>query len=214
MLFVQTYFSPLLISHRTVPPVTCAYTRQLFPNWPTQGSIEATLGPQSSLSINLIRPHNFSLLPLVDPLVPLDEDVPPGVRDPDAPNNPGALPTPGTLGPFKHGNTYSSYGLTLAGNRTALRGEVGVTFPEVGLSLKATIGAPLVYLGSILEAFVSATWEWRPTDGLPEGELVVAGQGGGSVTASVGLAADGVVLRLECVTNFLICNNLFLLIMA
>lgn len=197
MLFIQTYFSPYLFTPLTVPPITCSYTRLLFPDRPTQGTITAQLGPQPVLSINLLSSSNFSLLPLIDPSAPLDEEPSGAQAEAEAERGYAALPTPGTLGAFKHGSTYSSCGMSLAGPGTALRGEMGITFPEVGLSLKASIGAPLIYLGSILEAFVSATWEWGPADGMPDGELVVAGNGGGSISAGVGLDADGVALRLE-----------------
>lgn len=86
----------------------------------------------------------------------------------------------GSVSGFGVGVRYWSCGITLAGLASCLRAEWGLTFVELALQVK--LGLELGLLG--LKVLLTGTWE---------------GESSG-IAASVGLNAEGVSMRLKCVS--------------
>jgi DnaJ family protein C protein 11 len=95
---------------------------------------------------------------------------------------PDMVSRPGSVSGFGVGERYVSYGLTLTGGNTTVRTEWGVTFAELALQVKLALELGFAGLAWML----TGTWTSKTSQ----------------VSASVGLAFEGVFLRLEFVLTF------------
>ena len=174
---VQTLFSPALLhafshirnnSSRTIavpiPPVTIAYSRRLFPTSSAQGTISiSTTSQLPAISLFVSSAYAFDRT--------LEADVPSKV-----PASERLLRPPSRSG-LAIGVGYWRFGATIAGLLQGLSGEIGITFPELGVQLKSLL--TLGFMG--LSAVFGVSWNGQ----------------GRSAGADVELSQTGVVLRLE-----------------
>ncbi|KDQ60178.1 hypothetical protein JAAARDRAFT_205188 [Jaapia argillacea MUCL 33604] len=146
-----------------IPPITVSLSRQLFPKSALEGVISLSSGPQPHFAINIVSPKPFDLTSSRT----FDDD------DSDAHSHTRLF-----YSPLAKGMTYWSYGATVAGLATGLRGEWGVTFAELAVQLK--MGLELGFGG--LSCLLTGTW---------------SGEEDSEVSTSVGLGQNGVFFRLD-----------------
>ena len=154
-----------------LPPLTVSISRRLFPNSPTQGSLEASLtpsGPTISVGVTSSAFHDTSLE---------------RAASDEPPNEELNLRAPSSSGLAVYSSDWQ-IGFDLAGVSTGVNARYGITLLELGVHLQTVVRLGLAGL----------TWlvggEWRGSNG--------------ALGANVSVNADGVVLRVECVTTSLL----------
>ncbi len=175
---IQTLFSPALLRllshvHRAdsspllyfpLLPTTLAYSRRLFPTSSAQGTISiSTTSQLPAISLSVSSAYAFDRT--------LEADIPTKVTASER------LLRPPSRSGLAIGVGYWRFGATLAGLLPGLNGEIGITFPELGVQLKSVLQLGLMGLSTV----VGVVWN---------GE-------GRSAGADVELSQAGVVLRLE-----------------
>ena len=155
------------ISRLFPPPLMVSLSRRLFRDSLTEGTLSIDLSPIPQVTINVMAPKPFDL---TSEYCDISEEIPNDVSK------------PGSVTGFGVGARYWAYALTLAGTRSNVKGEWGVTFSELALQVKLGLEFGLIGLGWML----TGTWEGKTS----------------KVSACVGLASDEVFMRLECVLTF------------
>ncbi|EGN92517.1 hypothetical protein SERLA73DRAFT_164044 [Serpula lacrymans var. lacrymans S7.3] len=130
---VQTHFIPSLW-FMFPPPTTLTFSRKLFNDSATEGTLSWTMSPQSPEPFNFAAPDDF-----VSPTERMISDL----------DN-----KPGSLSGFGVGALFWTYGLNLAGIETGLKAEWGVRFTELALQLKAG----LVFNARGLSYLLTSSW--------------------------------------------------------
>jgi DnaJ family protein C protein 11 len=93
---------------------------------------------------------------------------------------PNEVPLPGSASGFGVGADFGSYVMTLTGLSSTLRAEWGIALSELAMQVKVGLEVGLV-IG--FASMLTGTWTGKTSE----------------ISTSVGLAQDGVFLRLECV---------------
>ncbi|KAJ3492248.1 hypothetical protein NLI96_g92 [Meripilus lineatus] len=147
-----------------LPPVTLAYSRRLFPTSSAQGMISISTASQlPAISLFLSSAYAFDRT--------LEADIPMKVTASE-----GLLRPPSKSG-LSIGVGYWRFGATIVGVMPGLNGELGITFPELGVQLKSALQLGLVGLSAVLGV------GWNGS--------------GQSASADVELSQAGVVLKLD-----------------
>jgi hypothetical protein len=190
-LSVETYASPALLAAQVLPPAKLSLARQLYPDSATQGVVTAYLaGNGSWLSLQLVQPRTFSLLPAT-PYIPNRH---PG-DDEDGETHAHAVPPPpSTLTALGSGALTTEYTLLLAGASTRLGTEATLVFAP--LAVEFTAGAHALLTG-VIEWSLGATWRWRAEDRAGSQAVSVEGAPDTTVSAAIAMSLNGVILRVQ-----------------